>query len=290
MSEHAWSRRSLASLAATAVFVLACLAAFATLSIAHGQTPTGGTDLSAVKTNDTGGVAHVGEEFEWTITISNNGPNTAYFPSGTEVFHDDLPAGPTYEEYEGGIPGIVNCQLIGNSISCIAVGNYAFPPGGSFTAQVEVIAHSVGVLENPAAKGVCIVLIPEEANDPERGNNLCSDSVLVVGQATPPPDFTVILPTNTPTATPTPVKTETATATASSTATHTSTATPTPTRTATATKTATQGGGAGSATPRPPVTGSGSSGNGPDTWLIMFAVIGVSMALTGAGWLAVKRR
>lgn len=266
------------------------------------------SDLTVTKTNDTGGQATLDVPFHWMLTVNNAGPFTSYFNENDIIVEDSIPSVFAVGGLDWSTPD-ANCDLALNVLTCTALDPISIPPGGSFSVEFVAVAGATGEYTNPSVHDGCVV-DPEDVISEWNGisglddNNYCIDAVTVglpatrtPGTTMPPPDFTVIVPTRTPTqtSTPSPTATATKTTTATSTATRTSTATSTATKTVTQTisptKTPTQGGGgvAGTNTPKAPATGSGSNGNGPAVWLIMLAVAGASVGLTGAGWLAVKR-
>lgn len=261
------------------------------------------SDLIATKTNDVNGTARPGVPFHWAITVTNIGTFPAFFNEADILLQDALPAAFATSGLDWTTPD-ANCIITDeNVLMCNALDPITILPGGSFVVTFAAETDTPGTYTNPSILHGCLA-DPNDAISEYNGvsgldnNNYCSDTVVVAARPavtpTTPPDFTVILPTKTVQTTPTPIKTDTptttATASATATATSTRTATPTATKTAPPTKSATQGSGTGGATPRPPVAGSGSNKDGANLWLIMLAVIGGSMAVTGAGWLAVKRR
>ncbi len=276
------------------------------------------SDLTVTKTNDVGGQAIVGVPFHWTLTVNNAGPFTSYFDEADIILEDALPTGFIASELDWSTPD-ANCLVLAlNVVSCNALDPISIPPGGSFSVMFAAVPTAPGIYTNPPVLSECAV-DPADVISEWNGisglddNNYCSDTVTVGLPATrtpdtttPPPDFTVILPTRTPTPThtPTPTSTPSTTATTTQTTTATSTGSATPTTTASPTrtppgtvttppsKTPTQGGGgvAGNKTPKAPATGSGQGGSMPNAILVMLLVLGASAALTGAGWLAVKRR
>jgi len=152
-------------------------------------------NLTAVKTNDVGGIISPGIPFTWTIAVSNGaGAGTATFSGGGRILIDDLPAGPTYGSVtvtNGATPpggtGSVSCSIASGTLTCSASGGtVTLPPSASFRAAFSVTPASGGALANPAGGGRCQAdpdgLIPET----NEADNDCSDAVSVVA----PPSIT----------------------------------------------------------------------------------------------------
>jgi CSLREA domain-containing protein/uncharacterized repeat protein (TIGR01451 family) len=145
-------------------------------------------DLVAAKANDTGGVALVGETFDWAVAVSNQGGGTAVFLDGEVILEDDLPPGPAY-----GLPvvdiiddvtgaGDIDCEIVAGTLTCTATGAEStvnIEPGGSFTVTFSVTPASSGTLTNPESGGVCAVDPNDVTGDTDLTNNQCSDTVVV---------------------------------------------------------------------------------------------------------------
>jgi uncharacterized repeat protein (TIGR01451 family) len=148
-------------------------------------------DLTAMKTNDTGGAGAVGVPFDWTIAISNSGPGSATFTATQVILRDNLPTGATY-----GIPTVMNdsgvtnsgnisCSIVSNELECVAGGgSVTVTGGGSFDVVFAVTPTTPGDLVNPTG-GVCRVDPDEVEAETDENNNDCSDTVTVPG-----PDLT----------------------------------------------------------------------------------------------------
>ena len=154
-------------------------------------------DLTATKTNDTGGDAAIGETFGWAIEVANApGSEDAVFDFTDVLLTDDLPSGPTYSNVTVNTGtttttdgGEISCSISSNTLTCSVAdpggspfGTVAIPGGGSFTVTFDVTPQATGTLDNPPGPdGVCEAN-PNGTSDPvesDLGNNACSDQVVV---------------------------------------------------------------------------------------------------------------
>jgi len=136
-------------------------------------------DLTAVKSNNTGGVVDVGETFQWTVHISNQGLEDATFSNGQTIFTDNLPSGATYGspavQNSTSVTGTIDCSLVGNNLTCIANGDVTIGGGGSFDVVFDVTPNQPGTLSNP--DGICRVDSGNAVGEGNETNNDCSDTV-----------------------------------------------------------------------------------------------------------------
>jgi hypothetical protein len=150
-------------------------------------------DVTATKTDSVGGSLTFPGNFTWTITIANQGGANAVFPLGSTILTDNLPnVGITYApqgtvvpaNLAGGITGTINCTLATADLTCTAGTIVTLPPGSSFTVSVVATPLTPVAFTNPRLGGVCVVdpngVIP---NDPNLGNNMCSDTVIPFSDA-----------------------------------------------------------------------------------------------------------
>ncbi|MDH7476567.1 MAG: SdrD B-like domain-containing protein [Microgenomates group bacterium] len=144
-------------------------------------------DLTAVKTNDVGGVIKVGETFKWTIKISNIGNADATFNNNDKIFKDDLPdKNITYANLQintSNITGTINCNLSGANLECKAAGgSVTIPQGKYFEISLEATPSTITSFTNPKIdkKSLCKV-DPEDKvkNELDEDNNECEDTVFV---------------------------------------------------------------------------------------------------------------
>ncbi|WP_322513269.1 choice-of-anchor Q domain-containing protein [Chloroflexus sp.] len=144
-------------------------------------------DLSAAKTDNTGGAATLGQPFTWTITIANSGVTAATFASGQAILRDDLPLGATY-----GSPVVQNlvnvtngsniaCAIAGTTLTCTAAGGEVTlgAPSSSFAVVVSATPVTTGMLSNPASGGACRVNPDNVVAEINATNNPCANSVTV---------------------------------------------------------------------------------------------------------------
>jgi hypothetical protein len=143
-------------------------------------------DLTAVKTNNAGGIRALNSPWNWTITVTNSGTVNAVFGSGTTVFTDSLPnSNITY-----GAPTTTanaTCAINGSfDLTCTAsAGGVTVGPGGSFTITVPVNGASVaGTYVNPRSGGMCVVDPAGQVPEINEGNNTCSNTVQVFAAPT----------------------------------------------------------------------------------------------------------
>ncbi|MEM1180470.1 MAG: hypothetical protein AAGM22_19150, partial [Acidobacteriota bacterium] len=152
-------------------------------------------DLTATKTNDTGGAGVVGVPFNWSIKVDNIG-GAGYTESSFAIFVDNLPeANLTYGTPSvsnlSGVTGTIACAIESNTLSCTPSGGaVTLDPGGSFTVSFSVTPTNAATFDNPRSGGLCaadaLARVPELRED----NNSCSDSVVVTTGITGP-DLTV---------------------------------------------------------------------------------------------------
>ena len=154
-------------------------------------------DLTATKTNSTGGDAAIGETFQWSIEVANaSGSEDAVFDFTDVMLTDDLPSGPTYSNVTVNTGsttttdgGEISCGISSNTLSCSVAdpggspfGTVAIPGGGSFTVSFDVTPQSTGTIDNPPGPdGVCEAN-PNATSDPgesDMTNNACSNQVTV---------------------------------------------------------------------------------------------------------------
>ena len=140
-------------------------------------------DLTATKSNDTGGTADVGETFNWTVHIANEGQEAAEFSDGQTILTDNLPSGPTYGspsvQNTNNITGTISCSLIGINLTCVANGDVTINGGGSFDVVFGVTPNQAGSLNNPRSGGICRVDSGNVVDEGDETNNDCSDTVNV---------------------------------------------------------------------------------------------------------------
>jgi LPXTG-site transpeptidase (sortase) family protein len=142
-------------------------------------------DLVISKTNNSGGYVYKGVSFNWTLIVSNNGPQTATFTNGQTIFSDQLPAtGATYgSPVAGSFTLITNsanisCSINGSKLlTCTASGADVTigATTGSFAVTVPVTPTVVGSLINSSA----VVDPNSNITESNEGNNTGSDSVNV---------------------------------------------------------------------------------------------------------------
>jgi hypothetical protein len=145
----------------------------------------GDPDLTATKTNDTSDFANVGDSFEWSIRVENEGESDATFAEDELLLKDDLPSGPTYDNLavddSNVTTGSVDCAITADQLTCWADGGAAtLEPGDYFDVTFDVTPTfaQLGPLDNPASGGTCTAdpdnVVDEGDNE---DNNDCSDSV-----------------------------------------------------------------------------------------------------------------
>ena len=157
----------------------------------------GKPNLTVSKTHDPAGPFIVGEDFDWIITVSNNGSVPATFTAAPlqTILVDYLPdTGTTYPASAtvapvGGITGTIVCPIVTNIMTCTPSGGpVMIDPSGSFTVtfQVSTISGSaLYPLVNPTS-GNCRVDpsgVIAETNE-SGADNSCSDTV-TINKATP---------------------------------------------------------------------------------------------------------
>jgi CSLREA domain-containing protein len=147
----------------------------------------GEPNLTAVKSNDTGGAGTVDIAFDWTVTVANPGGWWATFSDGETIFRDELPVGPTF-----GVPALENITEITNSgnISCTINGssNLVCAASGAdvtmkarsaFDVVLSVTSPSTLTLENPRTSGICRVDPDGLVTESNETDNDCSDTVTI---------------------------------------------------------------------------------------------------------------
>ena len=98
---------------------------------------SGDPDLTVDKTNSTGGEALLGETYQWTLAVSNDGTGPADFGDTEVILHDDLPVGPTSSPVfptplavtpVGTPTGTIVCTITGTTLECVASGPVSIDP------------------------------------------------------------------------------------------------------------------------------------------------------------------
>ena len=132
--------------------------------------PPQSADLSIVKT-DSGDPVNVGDPLNYTLTVTNTGPN----PSGTVTVNDTLP-----EELEfiAATSATATCTssptATTTTVTCI---NGSLNSGQSFSVMIEGMAQAEGVISNTAT-------VSGQTPDPDLSNN--TDTELTTVGAPPP--------------------------------------------------------------------------------------------------------
>ncbi len=141
--------------------------------------PLWASDLTATKTNDTGGTVNLGNSFEWKIEIRNEGTSTVYLLPGDVLLSDHLPW--TNIAYGtpaiAGLPGI-SCSVWGpaSTLICSATAPWDISPGEYFGVFLEATPTATGTYVNPTG-GVCAVDPDDVVSETNEINNSCSDTV-----------------------------------------------------------------------------------------------------------------
>ncbi len=140
-----------------------------------------GPDLTIAKANDTGGNATVGNPFNWTLMVANNGTGGALFADTQTILLDYLPAGPAYGlPTAGNFTNITNseniiCSIVGVELTCTVEGaEVTIGVGGGFTVTFSVTPAEAGSLDNTAT-----VDPDSSVAESNEGNNTGSDTVPV---------------------------------------------------------------------------------------------------------------
>ncbi len=161
-------------------------------------------DLTATKTNDTGGAGTVGVPFSWTITVANGGTGSAIFADGEVILRDDLPADATYgSPTPGSFTNITNsanisCGIAADTLTCSPSGASVTigATTGSFAVTFSTTPTAPGSLVNPAGGGQCMVDLGNNITESDEANNGCVDSITASDPQPPePPAPKVDVPT-----------------------------------------------------------------------------------------------
>ena len=141
-------------------------------------------DLTATKTNNTGGVGAVGVPFTWSIRVDNIGTTSANL-NGVRVIGDGLPtAGLSYGSpsvsASSGFSGSLSCSINSSTfMNCDGNSGSSLSPGGFVTVSFTVTASAAGVYDNPRSGARCSTNPIEDIVESNTSNNDCSDSVAV---------------------------------------------------------------------------------------------------------------
>ncbi len=149
-------------------------------------------DLVVSKTNDTGGYAYNQTPFNWTLTVSNVGPQPANFASAQTILSDPLPAArASYGTLpvslpiasSTGITGTINCSIDASDLlTCAASGSVTIgATTGSFAVNIPVTPTAIGSLVNSSA----VVDPNNNVSESNEGNNQAADSVTVSSLSAP---------------------------------------------------------------------------------------------------------
>lgn len=127
------------------------------------STITQQTDLSITKT-DVGDPTSPGNNIDYTLTVTNNGPSNA---TGV-VVTDSLPAGVTFVSGTGSQGTVTN----NNGVITATVGNLASGASATITVRVQVQSGTTGTISNQAT-------VTGNEPDPVPGNNTGSTTTTV---------------------------------------------------------------------------------------------------------------
>jgi uncharacterized repeat protein (TIGR01451 family) len=141
-----------------------------------GAPATGSADLSVTKTDAKDPVS-VGQQIDYTITVSNAGPDTA----ANTVAVDKLPKGTTFVS---ATPGQGTCKAKGSKVTC-DLGDLSKDGAyyDSSTIKLSVKAPS------KAGKITNVVDVSSDTADPNKANNTASQDTTVTGPASVPTCF-----------------------------------------------------------------------------------------------------
>jgi len=142
-----------------------------------------GADLTVMKTNNVSGAVMLGNNWTWTLTVSNTGGGIASF-TDTVILRDNLPNGAISYGMPSvmngtGITGTFNCSISGFDLTCTAAGTVSIASGGSFTVTFTANPAGVGTFANPRPGGICAVDPDGNVGESDETNNACSNSVVV---------------------------------------------------------------------------------------------------------------
>ncbi|PYI81064.1 MAG: hypothetical protein DME26_20495, partial [Verrucomicrobia bacterium] len=148
------------------------------------ESPAGGppAELTAIKTNSSGGTVGFGTRWTWSITVANSGPGAAAFGSGQVILRDELPnGGITYGTASvasvGNVSGAISCVINNSTLICGANGNVTIGAPGSLVVELTANASIPGTFTNPRFGGVCAADPDGWIAETNKGNNTCSDAV-----------------------------------------------------------------------------------------------------------------
>ncbi|MCS7197320.1 MAG: S8 family serine peptidase [Candidatus Bipolaricaulota bacterium] len=133
------------------------------LAVLWSTAPVATADLVLTK-SDTPDPVAAGNALTYTLTVTNNGPETA---SGVTL-SDPLPSGVTFVSATSSQG---SCTHAGGTVTC-ALGT--LPNGATASVTLTVTAHTAGTLTNTAS-------VTSEAFDPQIDNNSASASTTVTG-------------------------------------------------------------------------------------------------------------
>ncbi|MEO1088406.1 MAG: hypothetical protein AAFY88_29590, partial [Acidobacteriota bacterium] len=166
---------------------VAALAILLTAGAAHAL-----PDLVVSKGNDTGGFGTVDEAFNWTLTVSNQGDQTASISSALFLV-DVLPSssalafGTPAVTASSGLTGTVSCSISNGAVQCFGF-SVALTASGSFTISIPTTASAAGTFTNPG--GVCTVDLTGVVAEDDETNNACNSDSVVVTTGAAGPDLT----------------------------------------------------------------------------------------------------
>jgi uncharacterized repeat protein (TIGR01451 family) len=152
-------------------------------------------DLTLSQTNSVSGATTLGNNWIWTLTVSNVGNGGANFTAGQTILSDNLPN--SNIGYGAVTPGTftnitnagnISCSITSNNLTCTATGPVTIgATTGSFKVTLTATPSAIGTFTNPRGGGAASVdpsNVIAESN--EANNNINSDSVVVTA-----PDLTV---------------------------------------------------------------------------------------------------
>ncbi|MEO7506942.1 MAG: CSLREA domain-containing protein, partial [Pyrinomonadaceae bacterium] len=142
-------------------------------------------ELTIAKANNVSNSSVVGQQWTWTITVTNGGNASGTFANGTTVFTDNLPNGANISYGSPATAANATCSINGsNDLSCIAsAGGVTIAPAGSITVTVTATGTTPATQTNPRAGGTVTVDPGDVVVESNEANNTAASNTVTVIKA-----------------------------------------------------------------------------------------------------------
>jgi uncharacterized repeat protein (TIGR01451 family) len=157
---------------------------------AHTLTVTA-PDLTLIKSDNVSNATTLGNQWTWTLHVTNAGDAPANFADTNILVVDNLPNaqiayGSASLANQTSVAGTIACNIAANDLTCSASGAVAISPGGSFDIRFTATPSAIGTFANPRSGGAVSADPANVSAESNENNNAASDTVTVTA-----PDLTL---------------------------------------------------------------------------------------------------